>query len=65
MKAEVCDALRRIEGHTEDLLETAKEKALHAGERVADKVADETSAIAGKANDLKGKVHSLADEAKK
>ncbi len=65
MKAEVCDALHRIEGHTEDLLEAAKEKALYAGERVADRVADETSAIAGKANDLKGKVHSLADEAKK
>ena len=61
MKAEVFDALHRIEGHTECL----KEKALYAGEKVADRVANETSVIAEKANDIKGKVHSMADEAKK
>lgn len=65
MKAEVSDALHRIEGHTECLIESAKEKALYAGEKVADKVANETSVIAEKANDIKGKVHSMADEAKK
>lgn len=65
MKAEVFDALNRIEGHTETLLETAKEKALYAGEKVADKVADESSVIAGKASDLKDKVHTLADNARK
>ena len=43
----------------------AKEKALYAGEKVADRVANETSVIAEKANDIKGKVHSMADEAKK
>ena len=36
--------------------------ALH---KVADRVANETSVIAEKANDIKGKVHSMADEAKK
>jgi len=65
MKAEVCDALHRIEGHTEDLLEAAKEKALYAGERVADRVANETTVIAEKANDIKGKVHTLVDSEKK
>ena len=54
MKAEVFDALHRIEGHTECLIE-----------KVADRVANETSVIAEKANDIKGKVHSMADEAKK
>ena len=57
MKAEVFDALHRIEGHTECLIESAKEKALYAGEKVADRVANETSVIAEKANDIKGKVH--------
>jgi len=33
MKAEVFDALHRIEGHTECLIESAKEKALYAGEK--------------------------------
>lgn len=65
MKAEVFEVLHKIEGHTESLLETAKEKALCAGEKVADKVASETSAIAEKANDLKGKVHTFADGEKK
>jgi len=37
------------------------EKALYAGEKVADRVANETSVIAEKANDIKGKVHSMAD----
>ena len=64
MKAEVSDALHRIEGHTECLIESAKEKALYAGEKVADRVANETSVIAEKANDIKGKVHSMADEAR-
>lgn len=33
--------------------------------KFADRVANETSVIAEKANDIKGKVHSMADEAKK
>lgn len=65
MKAEVFDVLHKIEGHTENLLEAAKEKALCTGEKVADKVASETSVIAEKANDLKGKVHTFADGEKK
>lgn len=48
MKAEVFDTLHRIEGHTECLIESAKEKALYAGEKVADRVANETSVIAEK-----------------
>ncbi|MFR1085806.1 MAG: hypothetical protein ACLSFW_24805 [Bacteroides cellulosilyticus] len=59
-------ALHRIEGHTECLIESAEEKLPpYAGEKVADRVANETSVIAEKANDIKGKVHSMADEAKK
>lgn len=65
LKAEVFDILHKIEGHTEDLLESAKEKAFNAGEKVADKVADSTFALAEKASDIKDKVHTLADGEKK
>ena len=65
MKADMEKSQTELEGHTECLIESAKEKTLYAGEKVADRVANETSVIAEKANDIKGKVHSMADEAKK
>lgn len=65
MKAEAFKVLNKIEEHTENLLETTKEKALYAGEKVADKVANETSVLAEKANDLKDKVHTMAEDKRK
>ena len=44
---------------------TAKEKVLDTGAAVADKVADKTFDLAEKADDLKGKMHTIAADAKK
>ncbi len=61
----VCDSLCKMSGQTEEMVDTAKEKALDAGVKVADKVADAAHTIAEKADDLKDKVHSAASQAKK
>ena len=47
------------------MLDTAKEKVLDTGAAVADKVADKTFDLAEKADDLKGKMHTIAADAKK
>ena len=41
------------------MLDTAKEKVLDTGAAVADKVADKTFDLAEKADDLKGKMHTM------
>lgn len=64
MKENICNALHTIGGESENMLDTAKGKALDAGMAVVDKVADTTYNIAEKADDLKGKVHSFASETK-
>ena len=43
------------------MLDTAKEKVLDTGAAVADKVADKTFDLAEKADDLKGKMHTIAN----
>lgn len=53
----VDHALHKVGGEAEEFLDTAKEKALRAGTKVADKVAE-------KADDVRSKVHTLADGAK-
>lgn len=65
MKEDVCTALQKISGKTENMLDGAKEKVLDAGTAVVDRVADTTYNIAEKADDLKGKVHSYASDTKK
>ena len=47
------------------MLDTAKGKVLDTGAAVADKVADKTFDLAEKADDLKGKMHTIAADDKK
>ena len=47
------------------MFDTAKEKVLDTGAAVADKVADKTFDLAEKADDLKGKMHTIAADARK
>lgn len=65
LKEKVCDAFHKITEQAGDALGTAKEKAADAGKAVADKVADKAFDFAEKADDFKGKVHTMASEAKK
>ena len=65
LKKKVCDAFHKISGQVEEMLDTAKEKVLDTGAAVADKVADKTFDLAEKADDLKGKMHTIAADAKK
>lgn len=62
LKKKVRDAFHKISGQVEEMLDTAKEKVFAA---VADKVADKTFDLAEKADDLKGKMHTIAADAKK
>ena len=57
LKKKVCDAFHKISGQVEEMLDT--------GAAVADKVADKTFDLAEKADDLKGKMHTIAADAKK
>ena len=57
LKKKVCDAFHKISGQAEEMLDT--------GAAVADKVADKTFDLAEKADDLKGKMHTIAADAKK
>lgn len=65
MKEKVCDAFHKITGQAKEMLDEAKEKAADAGKAVADKVADKTFDLAGKADDFKGKVHAMASDMKR
>lgn len=64
LEHKVFHALHKMGGRAEEMLDAAREKALYAGEKVADKVAVETLDIAEKANEMKKKVHSFAEEKK-
>ncbi len=57
LRIKVDHALHRVSGEAEDFFDTAKEKALKAGTKVADKVAE-------KADDMRSKVHTLSDGVK-
>lgn len=65
LKNKVTHALHLAEDQVEDLADSAKDKAWEAGTKVADKVADKTFDVAEKAEEMKNKVHNLADNAKK
>ena len=58
LKKKVCDAFHKM-------LDTAKLKVLDTGAALADNVADKTFDLAEKADDLKGKMHTIAADAKK
>ena len=65
LKSKVSHALHISEDETEDFVDSAKNKAMNAGAVVADKVADKTFDVAEKADEMKNKVHTFADNAKK
>ncbi len=65
LKAKVSHALHMAADETEDFVDSAKNKAMNAGAVVADKVADKTFDVAEKADEMKNKVHTFADNAKK
>lgn len=60
LKNKVSEALKKVNGESEDLMEEAKDKALNAGTQAADKVADKTNDVAEKADDMRDKVHTFA-----
>ena len=64
-KSKVNNSLHKLTSHAGDMVDTAKEKALDSGTKVADKVADVTFDVAKKANNFKRKVHATALEARK
>lgn len=65
LKEKACDIFHKITGKAEDMLEEAKDKAADVGKVVADKVADKASDFAGKADDFKNKMHTVASETKR
>ncbi|MEL5893288.1 YtxH domain-containing protein [Bacteroides sp. GD17] len=64
LRREMCHAIHKAGSEAKDMFHTAEEEALHAGTKVADKVADEVHEAAEKADNLKNKVHSFADAKK-
>ena len=64
LRREMCHAIHKAGSEAKDMFHTAEEDALHAGTKVADKVADEVHEAAEKADNLKNKVHSFADAKK-
>lgn len=65
LKMKMCEALHKMGGEAENMLDTAKEKAKNVGTKVADKVADKSYDIAEKADDMKDKAHTFGDDFKK
>lgn len=65
MKMKVCEALHHMGGEAGDMMESAKEKAMNVGTKVADKVADKSYDVAEKADDMKSKMHTFGDDYKK
>lgn len=64
LRREMCHAIHKAGSEAKDMFHTAEEEALHAGTKVADKVAGEAHEAAEKADNLKNKVHSFADAKK-
>lgn len=65
LKEKVCDAFHKVTGQAKEMLEEAGEKVADTGKAVVDKAADKASGFAEKANDFKGRVHTMASEVKK
>lgn len=60
LKEKMSNALKKVNGESDDLMEEAKDKALDAGTTAADKVADKTNEVAEKADYMRDKVHTFA-----
>ena len=65
MKEKVNHAFQKVTGEGINMIDTVNDKVLDAGVEVADKVADGTFHIAEKADDVRNKVHTFSDKAKK
>lgn len=65
MKEKVNNAFHKVTGDAVDMIDTAKDKALDKGAEAADKVADGAFTVAEKTDDVRNKVHTFADNAKK
>lgn len=65
LKEKACQAFHKVSEQAGDMLDVAKEKVLDTGTKVVDKVADQTSYVAEKADNFKNKVHGYVDEAKR
>ncbi|WP_294633044.1 YtxH domain-containing protein [uncultured Bacteroides sp.] len=65
LKKKIHHAMATVADRTEEFAEHAKKKVLYASNKAAEKMADVTLDIAEKVDDLKGKVHTAATEAKR
>lgn len=65
LKEDVYHAFHKISAEAKEALNAAEEHAMHASVRAADKVAGTAHEAADKADNLKNKVHDIADHAKK
>lgn len=65
MKEKVNNAFHKVTGDAVDMIDTAKDQALNTGTKMADKVADGAFGVAEKTDDVRNKVHTFADNAKK
>ena len=65
VKEKVNHAFQKVTGDSVNLIDTVNDKVLDAGTKVADKVADGNFYVAEKADDVRDKVHAMADKAKK
>lgn len=65
LKSKVCGTIHKMSCHTGNMAESAKEMAMDAGAKVADKVADAGYNMAEKADDMKGKMHTAASDTKR
>lgn len=65
MKEKVNNMFHKVTGDAVDMVDDTKDKALVAGTKLADKVADGTFEVATKTDDVRNKVHTLADNVKK
>lgn len=65
LKEKMYHAFQRAGGEAGELMDDAKDKAWDVSTKVADRVADGAFNVAEKADDVKNRVHSYADNAKK
>ena len=65
VKEKVNHAFQKVTGDGINMIDTVNDKVLDAGIKVADKVAEGNFYVAEKADDVRDKVHAMADKAKK
>lgn len=59
MKDKINHAFHKVSGDAVDMIDTAKDKAMTAGNKVADKVSEGAWNVAEKTDDMKNKVHNF------